>query len=138
MTTPNAWLQPAFTLAQDLNTRGLQGWIQDNVIPLVLLGIAIILLWIGGRGDNAGVARRSVGLIVGLIALGIAVSGNGPEIEPNGRPGVLRSRVQAVIKFHGGRANIGCHATRAASDRDQRIGFLRTRGQNASRPVVLE
>jgi hypothetical protein len=77
---PNALLQPAFTLAQDLNTRGLQGWIQDNVIPLVLLSIAIILLWIGGRGDNAGVARRSVGLIVGLMALGIAVSGNGPEI----------------------------------------------------------
>ena len=42
--------QSAFMLAQDLNTRGLQGWIQDNVIPLVLLGIAIILLWIGGRG----------------------------------------------------------------------------------------
>ena len=80
MAAPNALLQAAFTLAQDLNTRGLQGWIQDNVIPLVLLAIAIILLWIGGRGDNAGVARRSVGLIVGLIALGIAVSGNGPEI----------------------------------------------------------
>ena len=80
MAAPNALLMPAFTLAQDLNTRGLQGWIQDNVIPLVLLAIAIILLWIGGRGDNAGVARRSVGLIVGLIALGIAVSGNGPEI----------------------------------------------------------
>ena len=62
--------------AQALSTSGLQGWIQDNVIPLILLGIAIILLWIGGKGDNAGVARRSVGLIVGLIALGIAVSGN--------------------------------------------------------------
>ena len=58
MTAPNAKLQSAFMFAQDLNTRGLQGWIQDNVIPLVLLGIAIILLWIGGRGDNAGVARR--------------------------------------------------------------------------------
>ena len=79
MAAPNA-VHLAFTLAQDLNTRGLQGWIQDNVIPLVLLAIAIILLWIGGRGDNAGVARRSVGLIVGLVALGIAVSGNGPEI----------------------------------------------------------
>ena len=66
--------------AQALSTSGLQGWIQDNVIPLILLGIAIILLWIGGKGDNAGVARRSVGLVVGLIALGIAVSGNGPEI----------------------------------------------------------
>jgi hypothetical protein len=66
--------------AQGLSTTGLQGWIQQNVVPLILLGIAIILLWIGGRGDNAGVARRSIGLIVGLVALGIAVSGNGPEI----------------------------------------------------------
>ena len=72
--------QLAFTLAQDLNTRGLQGWIQDNVIPLVLLGIAIILLWIGGRGDNAGVARRSLGLLIGLIALGIAVSGKAADV----------------------------------------------------------
>ena len=52
-------------------------WILRHVFNF---GIAIILLWIGGRGDNAGVARRSVGLIVGLIALGIAVSGNGPQI----------------------------------------------------------
>jgi hypothetical protein len=51
-----------------------------DCVPLVLLGIAIMLLWVDGRGDNAGVARRSVGLVVGLIALGIAVSGNGPEI----------------------------------------------------------
>jgi hypothetical protein len=66
--------------AQDLSTNGLQGWIQNNVVPLILLGIAVILLWIGGRGDNAGVARRSVGLIIGLVALGIAVTGNGPKI----------------------------------------------------------
>jgi hypothetical protein len=68
------------TYAQGVSTTGLQGWIQDNVVPLILLGIAVILLWIGGRGDNAGVARRSVGLIIGLVALGIAVSGNGPRI----------------------------------------------------------
>jgi hypothetical protein len=66
--------------AQGLSTGGIQGWIQDNVVPLVLLAIAVILLWIGGRGDNAGVARRSIGLLVGLVALGIAVSGNGPVI----------------------------------------------------------
>lgn len=72
----------ATVLAQPggLSTTGLQGWIQDNVVPLILLTIAVILLWLGGRGDNAGVARRSVGLIVGLVALGIAVSGNGPAI----------------------------------------------------------
>lgn len=58
----------------------LQRWITDNIVPLLLLAIAVILLWIGGRGDNAGVARRSVGLVVGLIALGIAVSQKGPEV----------------------------------------------------------
>lgn len=70
----------ATQLAQGVNTGGLQGWIQDNIVPLILLAIAIILLWIGGRGDNAGVARRSIGLIIGLIALGIAVSGSGPRV----------------------------------------------------------
>lgn len=77
MTAPGA---AVLWLAQGVTSAPLQTWIQDNVVPLILLGIAIILLWIGGRGDNAGVARRSVGLIVGLVALGIAVSGNGPEI----------------------------------------------------------
>jgi hypothetical protein len=67
-------------LAQGLTTSGLQGWIQDNVVPLILLAIAIILLWIGGRGDNAGVARRGFGLLIGLVALGIAVSGQADEI----------------------------------------------------------
>jgi hypothetical protein len=79
MTAQDAAAFTALWLAQ-LSTDGLQGWIQNNIVPLVLLGIAVILLWIGGRGDNAGVARRSIGLIVGLIALGIAVSGNGPRI----------------------------------------------------------
>lgn len=72
-------LEP-LVLAQGLGTNGLQGWIRDNIVPLILLGIAVIMLWIGGRGDNAGVARRGVGLLVGLVALGIAVSGNGPAV----------------------------------------------------------
>ena len=37
------WLAQA-----QLNTGDLQGWIQNNIVPLILLGIAIILLWIGG------------------------------------------------------------------------------------------
>jgi hypothetical protein len=76
VTAPEGWR----ILAQGLTTSGLQGWIQDNVVPLILLAIAIILLWIGGRGDNAGVARRGFGLLVGLVALGIAVSGQADEI----------------------------------------------------------
>jgi hypothetical protein len=69
-------------LAQDkqFGTSGLQSFIQSNIVPLLLLAIAVILLWIGGRGDNAGVARRSVGLVVGLVALGIAVSGKAADV----------------------------------------------------------
>lgn len=67
-------------LAQDVGTQPLQSWIQGNIIPLVLLAIAVILLWIGGRGDNAGVARRGAALVVGLLVLGIAVSGRAPEV----------------------------------------------------------
>lgn len=66
--------------AQPLGTGGLQGWIKDNIIPLILLIIAVMLLWIGGRGDNAGVARRSLALIVGLVVLGIAVSGRADKV----------------------------------------------------------
>ncbi|HEX4247363.1 MAG TPA: hypothetical protein VH008_05810 [Pseudonocardia sp.] len=65
---------------QQVGTTGLQNWINSNIIPLLLLAIAVILLWIGGRGDNAGVARRSVGLVVGLVALGIAVSGKASDV----------------------------------------------------------
>lgn len=71
---------PAVLIAQGLSTSPLQNWIQGNVVPLILLAIAVILLWIGGRGDNAGVARRGAALIVGLLVLGIAVSGRAADV----------------------------------------------------------
>ena len=60
---------------QTISSTPLQKFITDNIVPLILLVIAVILLWIGGRGDNAGVARRPIALVVGLAVLGIAVSG---------------------------------------------------------------
>lgn len=63
-----------------LSTSPLQDFIQSNIVPLILLAIAVILLWIGGRGDNAGVARRGSALVVGLVVLGIAVSGRAAEV----------------------------------------------------------
>ena len=65
---------------QGVNTNNLQNWISGNIVPLLLLVIAVVLLWIGGRGDNAGVARRSISLVVGLVVLGIAVSGKAPNV----------------------------------------------------------
>jgi hypothetical protein len=54
-------------LAQEsLDTGGVRDWILDNIIPLLLLVVALLLLWLGGgKGDNAGVI---IGLAVSTDA----------------------------------------------------------------------
>ena len=67
-------------LAQ-LGTGGLQTWMVNNLVPLLLLAVAVLLLWLGGgKGDNAGVMRRVAGVLVALGFIGIAVSGSGVDI----------------------------------------------------------
>ncbi|EHR59760.1 MULTISPECIES: hypothetical protein [Saccharomonospora] len=70
------------TLAQaELDTDNVQGWILDNIIPLVLLAVALLLLWLGGgKGDNAGVMRRLAGVVIALAIVGLAVSGLGVDV----------------------------------------------------------
>lgn len=71
------------TLAQDgeLTTGNVQGWLLDNIIPLVLLAVALLLLWLGGgKGDNAGVMRRLAGVVIALAVIGLAVSGLGVNV----------------------------------------------------------
>lgn len=70
-------------LAQDgeLGTGNVRGWLLDNIVPLVLLGVALLLLWMGGgKGDNAGVMRRLAGVVVALAIIGLAVSGLGVNV----------------------------------------------------------
>jgi hypothetical protein len=68
-------------LAQGLGTGGLRKWILDNLVPLGLLAVAILMLWLGGgKGDNAGVMRRVGGVVVALAIIGLAVSGAGVNI----------------------------------------------------------
>lgn len=71
------------TLAQpdSLGTDGVQGWILNNLVPLLLLTVAVLLLWLGGgKGDNAGVMRRLGGILIALAVIGIAVSGAGVSL----------------------------------------------------------
>lgn len=70
------------TLAQNgLGTSGIRKWILDNLLPLLLLTVALLLLWLGGgRGDNAGVMRRVLGVVVALAIIGVAVTGAGVNI----------------------------------------------------------
>ena len=73
-----------FELAQDtggLGTGGVREWILNNLIPLLLLVVALLLLWLGGgKGDNAGVMRRLAGVVIALAIIGLAVSGAGVNV----------------------------------------------------------
>jgi hypothetical protein len=65
----------------ELNTHNLRTWMLDNVVPLLLLSVAVLLLWLGGgKGDNAGVMRRVGGVIIALGVIGLAVSGAGVNL----------------------------------------------------------
>ena len=71
----------AVIAAGELATRGLQGWILNNAVPLMLLVVALLLLWLGGgKGDNAGVMSRVGGVFVALAIVGLAVTGSGTDI----------------------------------------------------------
>jgi hypothetical protein len=62
------------------STGGLQAWIKDNVIPLLLLLIAVMLFVLAQRGDNAKAMKVVAGVVVALGVLGIASSGRADEL----------------------------------------------------------
>lgn len=65
----------------ELGTGGLRAWMLENIVPLLLLSVAVLLLWLGGgKGDNAGVMRRVGGVIIALGVIGLAVSGAGVDL----------------------------------------------------------
>jgi hypothetical protein len=64
-----------------LGTGGVRTWLLDNMVPLVLLAVALLLLWLGGgRGDNAQVMKRVLGVVVALVVLGLSITGAGKDI----------------------------------------------------------
>ena len=62
-------------LAETATTGGLQAWILSNVIPLLLLVIAVMLFVVAQRGDNAKAMKVVAGVIIALGVLGLATSG---------------------------------------------------------------
>ena len=62
------------------STGGLQAWIQDNVIPLLLLLIAVMLFVLAQRGDNAKAMKVVAGVAIALAVLGIATTGQADEL----------------------------------------------------------
>jgi hypothetical protein len=62
-------------LVTGATTGGLQAWILSNVIPLLLLVIAVMLFVVAQRGDNAKAMKVVAGVIIALGVLGLATSG---------------------------------------------------------------
>lgn len=62
------------------DTANLQSWIQDNIIPLLLLIIAVMLFVFAQRGDNAKAMRVVGGVIIALAVLGLATSGRADSV----------------------------------------------------------
>jgi hypothetical protein len=67
--------------ASELGTGGIQKWLLDNIVPLAILGAAVIMLWIGGgQGSFAGVAKRVIPLLIALAIVGFAVTGEAVDM----------------------------------------------------------
>ena len=67
-------------IAGAATTGGLQVWIRSNVIPLLLLVIAVMLFVIAQRGDNAKAMKVVAGVIIALGVLGLATSGKAESV----------------------------------------------------------
>jgi hypothetical protein len=67
-------------IAAAATTGGLQVWIRSNVIPLLLLVIAVMLFVIAQRGDNAKAMKVVAGVIIALGVLGLATSGKAESV----------------------------------------------------------
>ena len=76
-------LHPAVLAAA--STGGLQDWIRSNVIPLLLLVIAVMLFVLAQRGDNAKAMKVVAGVIIALGVLGLATVAR-PRVSAPGWP----------------------------------------------------
>jgi uncharacterized RDD family membrane protein YckC len=55
-------------------------WIQDNVITVILLLIAVIVLWKGKSGNISAVVTIITCLLLGLMVLALATTPAGPAL----------------------------------------------------------
>lgn len=71
-----------FNLAQtEVSTSGFQSWLVSNIVPIMLLAVGTLILVAGiGHNDRSGVMRKLWPLGAGLLVVGLAVSGSGPDV----------------------------------------------------------
>lgn len=59
----------------NIGTSGLQAWIEDNVIQLILLVLAVIVLWAAKGGNISKGVTVIGGALLGLMFLGMTDRG---------------------------------------------------------------
>ncbi|GAB2460635.1 hypothetical protein [Xylanimonas ulmi] len=62
-------------------TTGIAGWIETNLVPLILIVIAIGVLWAGNAGNVSKAVTKMGVALVGLLFLGMVLSGKADEIS---------------------------------------------------------
>lgn len=62
------------------DTANLKAWIKGNIIPLLLLLIAVMPFVFAQLGDNAKAMRVVAGVIIALAVLGVATTGRADEV----------------------------------------------------------
>lgn len=67
-------------MAAEFGTTGLADWIQENVITVVLLVLAIAVLWAARAGNISKGITIVAGLMLGLVVLGLASGSNAQDV----------------------------------------------------------
>ena len=62
------------------DTSGLANWLKGNIIPIVLIGIAVIVLARSGNKDHRGALTTVAIVLVGLAVLGLAIGGGAANV----------------------------------------------------------
>jgi hypothetical protein len=72
---------PATTPVAGLNTVPLQNWIKGNIIPVVILIVAVIVMLHARKRNNKDGMTILMGLIIGMVVLGLAVPGTADRVS---------------------------------------------------------
>jgi hypothetical protein len=66
--------------AAAVTTNSLQDWIKSNVIPLLILIIAVSLFSLSRKGNNAKSIQVVGGVVIALAVLGLATAGTASSV----------------------------------------------------------
>jgi len=59
---------------------GITTWLRDNALSVGIFIVALGILFLANKGQNAEVMKRVGGTLVAIVLVGVALSGKAPEI----------------------------------------------------------